>query len=278
MGMFFCFFFCLQPDNTPFSLGLLFACVAEPWSRVAHCAGPNTNPFVASQPLSTPQGLVMTSWKKKEKKESNVLPQITSLSLLAVNFLPCARTLQTNTVGKEYPHLFPYRGLLFKGEYTAILRAKISSKKSIRVVWIFLFFFRLDCQTNVRESKLPPSPLLVNRRLCRWSKELSLSLEAVFQGASVQSSLQGVGWDGGVWLIRNCWKRLWTQKCVCVPTSDRRSYTAWTCVSMQDQLEFVRRCNFEVEHIVFQRQQHHYCLFILSMMDHFCLLCSPQIV
>lgn len=54
----------------------------------------------------------MTSWKK-----SNVLPQITSLSLLAVNFLPCASTLQINAEGTEYP-FFPLLGLNVLGSST----------------------------------------------------------------------------------------------------------------------------------------------------------------
>ncbi|MEQ2187681.1 hypothetical protein GOODEAATRI_007073 [Goodea atripinnis] len=92
--------FGLGPDiSTPFSPGLSFACVAEPWSRVAHCAATNTSPFVASQPLSTPGAC------DDFMEKSNVLPSITSLSLLAVNFLPCVSTLQANTVGKEYPFI-----------------------------------------------------------------------------------------------------------------------------------------------------------------------------
>lgn len=72
----------LGPDiTTPFPPGLSFACVAKLWSRAAHCAS------------QTEALLLQPGACDDFMEKGNVLPQITSLSLLAVNILPCASAL-----------------------------------------------------------------------------------------------------------------------------------------------------------------------------------------
>lgn len=100
---------CSDLTSPHLSLPILsFACVAKLWSRAAHCA--HRTVALLLLPATLNQGLLMTSWKK-----SNVLPQITSLWLLAVNFLPCVRALQINAGGSTPPFFLVSQGSMCAG-------------------------------------------------------------------------------------------------------------------------------------------------------------------
>lgn len=167
--------FCVEfgPDtNAPIAPGLSFACAAKLLSRAAHCASRTV--ALLLQPADSTQGLVMTSWKK-----SNVLLQITSLSLWAVNFLPCVSALQRNTGGREYPppSFFPpvFGGYLQKGYHVLFPKSKLLKNDSRRVDGSVYYFSARPCKV-MYGCLTAASRLLANHRLCRWSKGLICAL------------------------------------------------------------------------------------------------------
>lgn len=159
--------FCVEfgPDtNAPIAPGLSFACAAK-----LLCQS-NSSPFVAASRL-------YPGARDDFMEKSNVLLQITSLSLWAVNFLPCVSALQRNTGGREYPPFFSpvFGGYLQKGYHVLFPKSKLLKNDSRRVDGSVYYFSACPCKV-IYGCLTAASPLLANHRLCRWSKGLICAL------------------------------------------------------------------------------------------------------
>lgn len=148
---------------------ICMCCQAVEQSR-ALCQS-NSSPFVAASRLYP--GACDDFMEK-----SNVLLQITSLSLWAVNFLPCVSALQRNTGGREYPPFFffpVFGGYLQKGYHVLFPKSKLLKNDSRRVDGSVYYFSACPCKV-MYGCLTAASPLLTNHRLCRWSKGLIWAL------------------------------------------------------------------------------------------------------
>lgn len=147
---------------------ICMCCQAVEQSR-ALCQS-NSSPFVAASRL-------YPGARDDFMEKSNVLLQITSLSLWAVNFLPCVSALQRNTGGREYPPFFPpvFGGYLQKGYHVLFPKSKLLKNDSRRVDGSVYYFSACPCKV-IYGCLTAASPLLANHRLCRWSKGLICAL------------------------------------------------------------------------------------------------------